>query len=184
MKLKNVMRFEGGGTQGLKDLCIAIDERIGGKITLVEIGSFMGESAEIFVEEFPNAKIFCIDPWLAGYDEKDSASSFDFADVEQQFDLRTKRFENIFKIKGFSTDYFKNCDVVYIDGLHTYEGVKADILHWFPQTKKVICGHDYYTDPEILKVHPHIEGVRKAVDEILGEPDLIFKDSSWLKWIK
>lgn len=43
MKLKNVMRFEGGGTQGLKDLCIAIDERIGGKITLVEIGSFMGK---------------------------------------------------------------------------------------------------------------------------------------------
>lgn len=182
--LKTVMRAPGGGVDGLKNMCLTIDEKFGGKLTIVEIGSFMGESAEIFAEEFPEGKIYCVDPWLAGYDEKDSASSFDFQDVEAQFDLRTKRFDNIIKIKDYSTAVDISCDVVYIDGIHTYEGVKADIIHWFPQTKKAICGHDYYTDPEILKVHPHIEGVKRAVDEILGVPDLVFQDSSWLKWIK
>jgi hypothetical protein len=76
------------------------------------------------------------------------------------------------------------CDAVYIDGLHTYEGVKNDIIHWLPQTKKVICGHDYYEDEEFLKIHPHVAGVKVAVDEMLGKPDKIYSDGSWLKWIK
>ena len=75
MELKQVMRFEGNGINGLRDLCFTIDEKIGGKITIVEIGSFMGESAVIFAEEFPNAKIYCIDPWKSGYDDKDDANS-------------------------------------------------------------------------------------------------------------
>jgi hypothetical protein len=183
MNLKTVMRPPHGIT-GLLELCVDIDKKIGGKITIVEVGSFMGESAVIFADCFPNGKIYCIDPWLSGYDEKDSASDFDFNDVENQFDLRTKEFNNIFKIKTFSLDYFKECDAVYIDGLHTYEGIKNDIIHWLPQTKKVICGHDYYEDEEFLKIHPHVAGVKVAVDEMLGKPDKIYSDGSWLKWIK
>ena len=74
--------------------------------------------------------------------------------------------------------------MVYIDGRHFYEGVKEDILYWLPKTKKVICGHDYCSDEQFLKLHPHIKGVKIAVDEILGTPDLNFCDNSWLKWIK
>ena len=180
-ELKTVMRPL-HGIDGLLKLCVDIDEKIGGKITIVEIGSYMGESAVIFAEYFPNAKIYCIDPWLSGYDVKDSASSSDFKDVEEQFDLRTKDFKNIIKVKDFSLNQNIPCDVVYIDGLHTYKGVKEDILHWQPLTKKVICGHDYYTDEEFLKIHVHVTGVKVAVDEILGKPDKTYSDGSWLKW--
>ena len=181
MELKTVMRPE-HTIQGLKDLCLTIDEKIGGKITIVEIGSFMGESAVIFAEEFPEAKIYCIDPWLPGYDNKDSASDFDFSDVENQFDLRTRNYTNIIKKKGLSTDFKIECDVVYIDGCHKYECVKEDILHWLPLTKKVICGHDYYEDENFLKIHPHVAGVKKAVVEIFGKADKLFNEGSWLKW--
>ena len=64
--------------------------------------------------------------------------------------------------------------------------IKKDILHWKPQlnaVKSVICGHDYYTDEEFLKIHPHIAGVKKAVDELLGKPDKNYSDGSWVKWL-
>lgn len=182
MELKTVMR-DSIGIKGLKDMCLAIDEKIGGKITIIEIGSYMGESSAIFAEEFPYGKVICIDPWKAGYDDKDTTSSSDFTEVEQQFDLRTMEYENIFKLKSNSLDYYKNCDVVYLDGCHRYQDVKADLLHWLPQTKRVICGHDYYNDEEFLKIHSHIRGVTQAVNEVVGKPDMVFVDSSWLKWL-
>jgi hypothetical protein len=183
MQLKTVMR---GGhlNQGLIDLAEDIKSQLGDKITLVEIGSYMGESAEIFAQILPNSKIICIDPFLSGYDELDCASSADFTDVEQQFDLRTANYSNIVKTKGFSTDFKIKCDAIYIDGRHSYEGVKEDILHWKPYVKSIISGHDYYLEhTETYRNNPHIQGVIKAVREVLGEPDKTYVDCSWIKKI-
>ena len=183
MELKTIMR---GGhlNQGLVELAEDIKSQLGDNITLVEIGSFMGESAEIFAQILPNAKIICIDPFLSGYDQLDSASLADFIDVEQQFDLRTSVYPNIIKSKGYSTDFKIKCDAIYIDGCHTYEGVKEDILHWKPFVKSIIAGHDYYLEhTEIYKNNIHIQGVIKAVREVLGEPDKTYVDASWIKKI-
>lgn len=179
-KLKKVMRNK-NGIEGLKNLCKKIKQKITSNINVfVEIGSFMGESSEIFSNEFPNAKIYCVDPWLSGYDDSDVASRFDFFDVEKQFDLRTKNLNNIIKIKKFSTNFKINCDIVYIDGRHFYEGVKEDIKHWLPFTNKAICGHDYFENEKSCP--NHLKGVGKAVRELLSKPDETFIDSSWLKW--
>jgi predicted O-methyltransferase YrrM len=57
---------------------------------------------------------------------------------------------------------FKNesVDLVFIDGDHSYEAVRNDLLSWFPKIKKsgVIMGHDY------TGIH---EGVSKAVKKYL-----------------
>jgi hypothetical protein len=66
-------------------------------------------------------------------------------------------------------------DVLYIDGAHDYENVKLDIELWKDKAKYFICGHDYCDK---------FPGVVKAVNEILGEPDKIFKDTSWLIEVK
>ena len=185
-ELKTVMRPEHGKV-GLRELSKDVLNYLGkNDLIFVEVGSYMGESAEVFAQELKEASINCIDPWEGGYDEKDTASHTDYTEVEEQFDLRTNEYKNITKLKGFSTDFNIPCDVVYIDGIHTYEGVKKDILHWKPQlnaVKSVICGHDYYTDEEFLKIHPHIAGVKKAVDELLGKPDKNYSDGSWVKWL-
>jgi hypothetical protein len=181
MQIKQVMRVN-GGDKGLRDLINDLKKKLGEEITLIEVGSFMGESAEIFAEMLPKSKIYCIDPFESGYDNADSASSFDFKEVENQFDIRASKFNNINKLKCYSTDVKMQCDVVYIDGLHTYEGVKADILHWKNLASGAICGHDYYKDKEFIKMHPHIEGVNRAVIELLGIPDKNYSDSSWLVW--
>jgi predicted O-methyltransferase YrrM len=61
-----------------------------------------------------------------------------------------KRFEN------------GTLDLVFIDGDHGHEAVKADILAWLPKLKPggLIAGDDY---------SPHWPGVVQAVDELLPE---------------
>ena len=72
----------------------------------------------------------------------------------------------------------ESIDIVFIDALHTYEGVKDDIAAWLPKVKKggIISGHDY-------KGHKRHIGVQIAVDEAFGAenistaPDLVW----WLR---
>ena len=180
--LKTVMRPYQSEIE-LRKMCSDIREILGDSPTIVELGSYMGESSLIFSQEFPNGKIFCIDSWEGGFDDKDSASHADYKDVESQFDIRSSMMSNVTKIKGYSTDYSIECDMVYIDACHKYECVIKDILHWLPLTKKVISGHDFNTE-EFIKIHPHIAGVKIAVVELLGSPDMIYNDGSWLKFKK
>jgi predicted O-methyltransferase YrrM len=183
--LKKVMRI-GNHHQGLVDFCEKIKTILGNNFKLVEIGSYMGESAEIFSTHFPESEIICIDPWEGKFDDSDPCSKDNYVDVEEQFDLRTSSYPNIKKLKGYSTEFNIECDIVYIDGRHFYEGVKEDIIHWLPMVKKggIISGHDYYdSEDPFLKMNPHIFGVQKAVKEIVGIPDFTFIDGSWIKII-
>lgn len=172
--------------KGKLDLCKDIKEFFGDKeFTFVEIGSYSGGSASIFAEQFPNAKIICIDPWLAGFDLADPCSYANYSQVEKEFDETVKPFKNIEKKKGYSTDFNIECDIVFIDGRHYYEGVKEDILHWSPNVKRpgIIAGHDYCKPGDAMYQHSHIRNVSKAVDEILGVPDKRYVDGNWLKYV-
>lgn len=158
---------------GLIDLCKHIGRE---DVVMAEIGSYAGDSAEIFASYFK--LVYCIDPWMNGYDSTDAASyQFPMEQVEKQFDLALANYRNVKKIKMKSEHAVKifkdgDLDFVYIDALHTYEGVKRDIELWLPKIKKDgwIGGHDH---------QGKFAGVIKAVDEI--KADYFFKDTSWLK---
>lgn len=145
--------------------------------TMVEIGSYAGESTIIFAKKV--LKLYAVDPWMNGYDEGDLASHIQpMNEVEELFDFRVKDFTNVEKIKMKSVDAAlmfpdKSLDFVYIDGLHTYDGVRTDLLTWLPKVKTggFIGGHDYreFDNPD----------VKKAVDEII-KVDKVFRDSSYI----
>ena len=172
------MRADHNSRKGLADLCLALLEK--GKVTsIVEVGSFAGESAEILHENLPDADIFCVDPWEGGYDDKDVASSHDMAQVEAAFDKRTEACERVLKLKGTSQDFEDNfeplsVDAVYLDGCHTYDALKRDIAFWLPRCRLAICGHDYTAN---------WPGVVEAVDEVFFKPDRVFADGSWVKFL-
>lgn len=145
------------------------------QMTLIEIGSFAGDSTEIFCKWFKH--VVAIDPWVSGIG--DITDKVDMEEVYQVFQKKIAAFPNVRIIRDYSYNalkFFDNklCDIVYIDGGHTYPEVYKDVFDWSHKIKigGFIAGHDYW------KKFP---GVVKAVNELVGKPDKIFPDSSWIK---
>ena len=160
--------------QGLIDFIAALPNVKG--MQMLEVGSYAGESAEIFAKSRKFADIVCIDPWQGGYDERDEASQSNMAAAEAAFDRVMNRHWKIRKFKGTLAEFtemhpFMRPDLVYIDACHTYEGCKGDIQEALKLEPKIIAGHDYAV---------WCSGVMRAVDEVLGTPHRRFQDSSWL----
>ena len=142
--------------------------------TMVEIGSYAGESTEIFAKSGKFHLIYAVDPWENGYDSQSKASELvPMQDVEKRFDQVKERYPIICKLKTTSKKAASFCpsvDLVYIDGDHRYPAVVQDILLWRSKTR-FLCLHDYQTN------HP---GVFQAVNELLGKPLKVYPDHSCL----
>jgi predicted O-methyltransferase YrrM len=168
-------------TEGLLDLIKELGDN--SDKTMIEIGSFVGESTVLFAQSFK--KVIAIDPFEADYDPQDPTSYlFEFDNVYQTYLDRITVYSNIETIVDTSDNAVKELvgkefDFIYIDGLHTYEGVKNDIKNFLPLVKKggVIGGHDY------TNRIPHLVGVYEAVNEMFGQPDKVFGDNSWIKYV-
>lgn len=148
------------------------------ELSMIEIGSYVGESTELFSKYFKN--VISIDPFINDYDPNDITCSYmKLEDVYYKFVEVISNYDNITHIKKTSDEAFvdlknQKFDFVYIDGLHTYDQVKIDIKNYIQliNSNGFIGGHDY---------HKKWKGVIDAVDETLGSPDLTFKDTSWIK---
>lgn len=151
---------------------------------MIEIGSFLGESTILFAQSFNS--VTAIDPFVSGYDNNDPASyDFNYENIYDIFKKRTSKYPNIKHIKSTSDEAYEalkpnyaKFDFIYIDGIHTYEGVKKDIQNYIHLVKPggIIGGHDYNNTS-------HVAGVYKAVNEMFGRPDNTFEDTSWIKFI-
>jgi hypothetical protein len=67
---------------------------------------------------------------------------------------------------------------VFIDGSHLYDAVREDILAWLPKVKPggFIGGHDIDQTEEF-------NGVRKAVDELIGPQNIKVYNKGWASWL-
>jgi predicted O-methyltransferase YrrM len=167
---------EGQYLSGLQNMIDSLPHHL----TMVEIGSYAGTSAEMFLRSGKVDHLSCVDAWTTGYDDNDVASSSDMDAAEKEFDAKVSPYRNITKLKMWSQDAAAkfedgSLDLVYIDGEHTYEGVKRDIELFLPKIKPggIISGHDYYRYDWACVVD--------AVDEMLGKPEEIFVDTSWIR---
>ena len=149
------------------------------EMRIIEIGSYVGESTMIFADRFK--EVVSVDPYINDYDLDDAACHHSpFDKVYEQFIRNTLSIPNIKSIKETSQNAFsilkeQEWDMVYIDGLHTYEGVSYDISHYKTIIKPggFVCGHDYGWGD-----------VRHAIGQLLDDKvDATFKDTSWAKQI-
>jgi hypothetical protein len=73
-------------------------------------------------------------------------------------------------------------DLVFIDGDHSYDACKADILAWGPKLKAggILSGHDYqlpYWPVGATRQNEGFPGVVRAVDELA--PNRTLQDTVW-----
>ena len=175
-----VMRKSSKDIEGLQQLARDVYELNGCKpFSLVEVGSYTGESMDIMMDTGLVSQMTCIDPWLAGYDPQDVASRSDMTVVEAEFDKRAERHGfKVTKFKGNLQEFLVSgvsspeYGLVYIDASHRYEDVKRDLSSALELHPTIgIAGHDYASG---------WSGVVRAVDETLGKPQTQYVDSSWL----
>jgi len=160
--------------------CLARKVPEGG--TILEIGSGRGGSLCTMSLANPTAKLINIDKF-GHYDE---ASAFGTVKDYQGFTYEGF-LKNIapFGVKPrtvlkWSQDAAGDipdgsCDMIFIDGNHTYEPCLKDIDDYWPKLKPggIYCGHDY---------HPLFPGVIKAVKERYGLGfDVLENSSIWIK---
>lgn len=120
-----------------------------------------------------------------------SLRMFNFLDIKQLYLIDKRKLpeaisnledykDKVVWLIGKSSEVYKSIsdnslDFVYIDGNHTYEYVKADILLYFPKVKMdgLISGHDY-------KDFAVGRAVMRAVKEMFG--DEINVNPPWWDW--
>lgn len=144
---------------------------------MIEIGSYQGESTEIFAKIFD--KIYAIDPWVNGYDHYDiSSHATEMSLVEKAFDEKLTQHGNIIKIKETSDNFFAKfkgkVDFIYIDGNHQYEYILRDLINASKFTN-FFGGHDWGMESldKAIKTFLQIENTNNL-------PINIYKDSSWI----
>lgn len=144
----------------------------------VEIGSWAGGSARLL--SCFCKRLFCIDHWMHDLSEMGLSVPGEFAKLNPrdrfvQFcknlegSLHTEIFPCVGPSETWAAVWRVPIDFLFIDGDHSYEGVKADILGFSPHVRLggVIAGHDYGPWPDgITGELREFIGVRKAVDEI------------------
>lgn len=151
---------------------------------LVEVGVWYGKSITFLAEQArianKNLQLFAVDTWRGSTDqqgEDHDALEASYGGVWRSFlnYIRTEKVNDLITPMCLSSveaaKYFENNSLfmVFIDGQHTYDAVKADILAWAPKIMPggVLAGHDYITE---LNGTPN--DVKRAVNELIA-PDLL-----------
>lgn len=125
---------------------------------IVEIGSFRGGSAALMATVNPDARIYCVDPWLS------SAESYIYnGDIFKEFQQNTRNYPNITPLRGRSDEvaghFIDKIDLLFIDGDHSYRGALTDLTCWNWKTKP-----QSYT----IMHDADREGVRRAIIDYFG----------------
>lgn len=139
---------------------------------IAEIGSYKGRSTRAMADH-TRGVVVAIDDFQ-GPREIEMLSRHrifdDFADNMRGLETRLRVIKADHR-RLLNVDF--QPDMVFIDGAHEYEAVKADIEFWLPRLRPrgLICGHDFL--PE------HFPSVCRAVRELLPDHGVVPNTSIW-----
>lgn len=143
---------------GLDKLCQDIG--LNKNSIILEIGCYKGISTSLFA--FYSKKVYAVDVWFSPELKNNIIPEY------KNIEFIQGKSENI--LPTLQDNFF---DIIYIDGDHSYECVKKDIINSIPKLKKngYLSGHDY---DELKK-----NDVYQAVNELCNTSIKVYEDQSW-----
>lgn len=143
---------------------------------VINIGAGAGTSGLAFYESRKDITIYTVDiidtgsPWGLDIERNEFASS---SIPKEKWPIQ------IHKDSALAGNDWQenNIDMVFVDGGHSYECCKADIIAWFPKIKSggIIAFHDYKEGPSPILGDFYAPGVKQAIDENILTKDGIEK---------
>ena len=178
---------------------------------MVEIGVAYGGLAQAIISKFPGIQYHAVDPFMADYDNGDAMSQF-LSYMKRELGLTTYQLSKMWA-RAIETDLIKyaepcqsrftlhhdksvpasfkfaraSVDVAFIDGLHTYEGVRDDIEAWLYVMKpgSYFVFNDYGTgmfpgvDKAVVELQKRVGGQLEDLGKgnvVLRLPETCFTD--------
>lgn len=143
------------------------------KMFMVEIGALFGLSTQAILEGISSkTKVISIDNFMWNPIGLTPKRHEKLLNLNMQYFLNKKMLE-IHNGDSSSENLVKrlnnNVSLVYIDGDHSYEGVKKDINFAKKINANIICGDDF-----------HFSGVKKAVEENFKNSFEIINSTFWI----
>lgn len=152
----------------------------------VEVGTMYGGATERILQRLAGRarEHFVVDPFLAGFDDLHDSKSREYGAEAKRAGITNQQLSRAWA-KGMAFDFQEkfgcrcqllyaksleaaphfadgSLDAAFIDGLHTYRGVLADIQAWWPKLSShggVMLFNDYASS--------HYPGVERAVKEFM-----------------
>lgn len=146
-----------------------------------EIGVFRASFSEAILREVQPSLLHLIDPWRSAVDPSLSGVLFDRPQDQMDaiYESVVHKFAehiasgSVVVHRARSVDAAPDIpdaslDWVYVDGDHSYEGVRDDLQSYLPKVRPggLVCGDDYVVGGRFDS------GVKKAVDEFAARPDV------------
>ena len=156
---------------------------------ICEVGVFASQNFKRLLEGNPEV-IVGVDAWIADGNPGHNDSNF----TQEQLDAQCEYFKSLMHrfpsirlyrmmsdeaAQNFPDEYF---DLIYIDGDHSYEGVRKDLEAWWPKVKRgrFFLGDDYSHS------HAPVNGMKfeviEAVDEFANKNGLIVNKLTQNGW--
>jgi Methyltransferase domain len=144
---------------------------------IVEIGSWLGRSTRALADN-TSGTVTAVDTWTGMDTTFNEGQAYGSYLVDKPKDwllnefkrnisgLNNIRIVRMTSLEAAVTLKEMSFDMIFIDGSHNYEAVRADILAWHPLLAEggLLCGHDY---------EGQFPGLVRAVRELLPEAHLV-----------
>lgn len=158
--------------------------------SVIEVGSWLGQSAIHMAGLMNKPDILCVDVWLTTHSLTWDHGlvidvTKDFSSVYEQFcaNITDKGLNDVISplpmtstsAAEFLSRLGVSADLIYIDAGHSKRDVYADLQDWWPMVNTVLVGDDY---------HPDWPGVMEAADQFAKERGLALEseDRKFILW--
>jgi hypothetical protein len=159
-----------------------LDLKKEGELTAVEVGVWEGENSLYMLLACPNLVLHLVDAWdnIVTWTGGPLQPKMYMKSIQRNAEYNLTVLQNcsehiwftkknsIESAKIYPNEYF---DYVYIDGDHSHDAVKKDLVTWWPKLKKggIFAGHDLSMDE-----------VRTAVDWFVKENNLKYEKDEFV----